>query len=88
MLIERFSVTIAEEGLREALVRLGNSTLVALCAYPLFRSTFTEHLMFGFPEVVIAVTGVLVMIGGYTGYRVTELRRFRSLAALVRGPTA
>jgi transglutaminase-like putative cysteine protease len=88
MLIERFSVTIAEEGLREALIRLGNSTLVALCAYPLFQSAFTEHLMFGFPEVVIAVTGVLVMIGGYTGYRLTELRRFRSLAVLVRGPTA
>ncbi len=88
MLIERYSVTAAEEGLREALVRLGYSTLVALCAYPLFRSEFAEHLVFGFPEVVISVMGVLVMIGGYTGYRVTELRRFRSLAALVRGPTA
>ncbi len=88
MLIERYSVTSAEEGPREALLRLGNSTLVALCAYPLFQSDIAEHLVFGFPEVVISVMGVLVMIGGYTGYRLTELRRFRSLAALVRGPTA
>jgi hypothetical protein len=84
MLIERFSVVTAEEGMPQAIVRLASSTLVALCAYPIFSSPFAEHLMFGFPELVLCAMGVLVMIGGYTGYRVTELWRFRSLAALAR----
>ncbi len=77
MLIERFSVTMAEEGLRPALVRAGWSTLVAVLVIPLFRSSFAEHLMFGFPELVVCTMGLLVLIGGYTGYRVTDLIRFR-----------
>jgi hypothetical protein len=85
MLVERFSITIAEEGLREALVRAGCSVLVAVAIYPVFRSERAEYLMFTFPEVVIAVMGVLVLIGGYTGYRVSDLLRFRGLAQQTLG---
>ncbi len=80
MLIERFSVTLAEEGVRSALVQAGSSVVVAVAVYPLFRSSFAEHLMFGFPELVVAIMGVLVWIGGYTGYRLADVWRFRSLA--------
>ena len=38
MLIERFSVTLAEEGLRPALVRAGWSVVVAVAVYPIFHS--------------------------------------------------
>jgi hypothetical protein len=85
MLVERFSITIAEEGFREALVRAGFSVLVAVAIYPVFRSGRAEYLMFTFPEIVIAVMGVLVLIGGYTGYRVSDLLRFRSLAGQTLG---
>ena len=80
MLIERFTITTAEEGLPAALRRLAISTVVAMCVYPIFRIAALEHLMFGFPELVITVMGLLVWIGGYTGYRASELWRFRSLA--------
>jgi hypothetical protein len=80
MLVERFSVTMAEEGLRPALVRAGWSTLVAVIVYPIFRSALAEHLMFGFPELVVCTMGLLVWIGGYTGYRLTDLIRFRLFA--------
>jgi uncharacterized protein with transglutaminase domain len=79
MLIERFSITTAEEGMPAAVRRLTLSTLAAICVYPIFRITTLEHLMFGFPELVISVMGVLVWIGGYTGYRASELWRFRGL---------
>jgi transglutaminase-like putative cysteine protease len=79
MLVERFSITIAEEGLREAVVNTVCSVLVAISVYPIFRSERAEYLMFSFPELVVAVMGVLVLIGGYTGYRVSDLIRFRSL---------
>jgi hypothetical protein len=80
MLIERFSITTAEEGLPSAVRRLATSTAAAICVYPIFRIAALEHLMFGFPELVLSVMGVLVWIGGYTGYRASELWRFRSLA--------
>ncbi|MDH3684580.1 MAG: UUP1 family membrane protein [Myxococcales bacterium] len=80
MLVERFSIAIAEEGLREALLLAGWSLGVAVACYPVLRSPLAEHLMFTFPELVVALVGVLVWIGGYTGYRVSDLLRFRSLA--------
>ena len=80
MLIERFSVTLAEEGLRPALVRAGWSVVAAVLVYPIFHSQAAEHLMFGFPELVIVVMGLLIWIGGYTGYRLSDLIRFRAFA--------
>lgn len=80
MLIERFCVVLAEEGVQQALIRMTYSVAVAVAVYPIFTSETAEHLMFGFPELVLCVIGVLVWIGGYTGYRVTDLVRFRTLA--------
>jgi len=87
MLIERFSITVAEEGTREAAQRLAWTAGVALAIYPVFRSTQAEHLMFGFPELVLVTMGLLFWIGGYTGYRLSELLRFRSLATDDSGGT-
>lgn len=85
MLIERITIVIAEEGTREAVVRGLWSLLLAAAAYPIFRSDALEHLMFGFPELVFVVMGVLVFVGGYSGYRVTDLIRFRRLASRAEG---
>jgi hypothetical protein len=79
-LIERFSITISEEGLRPALEQAAYSTLVAVATYPVFTSSLAEHVMFSFPELVVTVMGVLVLIGGYTGYRLFDLIRFRMFA--------
>lgn len=80
MLIERFSIATAEEGLPQALILLGWTALVAVSIYPIFRSEFASSLFFGFPELVFAVMGLLVWVGGYTGFRLFELIRFRAFA--------
>jgi hypothetical protein len=80
MLIERVYITTSEEGAREALLRAFWSVLVASAIHPVFRSTHAEYLMFSFPELVVVVMGLLVWIGGYMGYRVVDLLRFRELA--------
>lgn len=80
MLVERFSVAMVEEGSREAFTQAGYSVLVAVAIYPVFRSELAEHLMFSFPELVLLITGVLVWIGGYAGYRLADLVRFRELS--------
>jgi hypothetical protein len=41
--------------------------------------------MFSFPELTLAVMGLLVWIGGYTGYRLMDLLRFRSFANPAEG---
>ena len=71
--------------MRPALLRAANSVLAAVIVYPLFRSARAEHLMFTFPELVITTIGLLVLTGGYTGYRLSELIRFRSLAGAREG---
>lgn len=86
MLIERFSVTLAEEGWRPALERAGWSVAVAAVVHPIFRSTSAEKVMFGFPELVLGVTGLLILIGGYTGFRASDLIRFRAFARFGPGP--
>jgi len=80
MLIERFSIAIAEEGMRNALVRAGYSLLVTVAVYPILRDPTAEYVMFSFPELTFCVMGMLVWIGGYTGYRLLDLVRFRSFA--------
>jgi hypothetical protein len=85
MLVERFSITIAEEGLRAALVPTLGSVVVAVAAYPALGSPTVEHLMFSFPELVLCIVGALVWIGGYTGYRVSDLIRFRLFARVPVG---
>lgn len=83
MLVERFTIAIAEEGLRAALVPAAWSIAVAMVSYPVLRSPLAEHLAFTFPELIVALMGVLVWIGGYTGYRISDLIRFRMLASPV-----
>lgn len=79
MLVERFTIAIAEEGWRPALTKAGYSVLAVMAVYPLFNSIVIEHLMFTFPELTLVIMGMLVWIGGYMGYRVTDLIRFRAI---------
>ena len=86
MFVERFTLVMAEEGLRQALGRAAWTTLVAMAVYPIFHNTLAEHLMFGFPELTFVVIGVLVWMGGYTGYRLLDLLRFRAFARPPENP--
>ncbi len=79
MLSERIAVTGIEEGPRATMKLLAGSLVVAACAYPIFHSQLASHLFFGFPELIFCTMGALVLIGGYTGYRLNELWRFRAL---------
>ncbi len=39
-----------------------------------------EHLIFTFPELLLVILALVMLMGRYTGYRLTELRRFKELA--------
>jgi hypothetical protein len=39
-----------------------------------------EHLIFTFPELLLVVLAIVILMGRYSGYRLTELVRFKALA--------
>ncbi|MFV8817019.1 inactive transglutaminase family protein [Haliea sp. E17] len=77
--IERMSVLWEEEGPHEVLVQGGGSLLVAVLAYLAMSNTLVAHLTFNFPELMLSLLGVILLLGKYTGYRLSELYRFRAL---------
>ena len=78
--IERMSILWEEEGPKDVLIEGFGSLLVATMSYLVMSNPAIEHLTFNFPELLLAVLGLTLMLGQYTGYRLLELRRFKPLA--------
>jgi hypothetical protein len=79
MTIERMSVVWEERGAADA-IRAGlGSLFVAVAAYVFMGMSWLEHLIFTFPELLLVVLALVVLAGRYTGYRLTELQRFKAL---------
>jgi hypothetical protein len=79
MTIERMSVVWEERGPTDA-IRAGLGSLaIAVVAYLCMGMAWLEHLIFTFPELLLVVLATVVLAGRYTGYRLTELRRFKAL---------
>ena len=79
MTIERMSVVWEERGATDA-IRAGlGSLMIAIFAYIFMGMGWLEHLVFTFPELLLIILAIVVLAGRYTGYRLTELRRFRAL---------
>lgn len=77
--IERMSILWEEEGPKEVVVQGGGSLLVAVLAYLLMQLPLSNHLSFNFPELNLVVLALIMLMGQYTGYRLTELRRFHDM---------
>jgi hypothetical protein len=77
--IERMSILWEEEGGHEVLIQGSGSLLAAVLAYLLMSVDLIEHLTFNFPELMISLLGVVLLLGKYNGYRLVELYRFRDL---------
>ncbi len=80
MTIERMSIGWEEAGPREALQQAGGSLLAASLAYLVMTDRQVQHLVFMFPELLLIALALMLLLGRYTGYRITELKRFRALA--------
>ena len=77
--IERMSILWEEEGGHEVLIQGSGSLLAAVLAYLLMSVDLIKHLTFNFPELMISLLGVVLLLGKYNGYRLVELYRFRDL---------
>jgi hypothetical protein len=77
--IERMSILWEEDGPREVLIQGGGSLVVAVIAYLLMQTPIFMHLTFNFPELNLVLLASILAMGQYTGYKLSELRRFRSM---------
>lgn len=79
--IERMSILWEEEGPKDVFKQGGGSLLAASLIYFAMSNPYIGHLTYSFPELLLVVLAIIIMIGSYSGYRLTELRRFEPLAA-------
>ena len=77
--IERFFIIIEESGVRQALVTAGGSVAVSAVTYGIISWEPLQMTFFVYPELILTVAALQILLGRYTGYRVSELFRFRSL---------
>lgn len=80
MTIERMSILWEECGAAEALVSGVGSLVTAAVAFVIINIKLVEHLVFVFPELLLVLLAGTLLVGGYAGYRLTDLYRFRELA--------
>jgi hypothetical protein len=85
MIVERINVSLDEEGVGNTLRRLGATVLSIYITYAVIHAEALQTLFLVFPELLLAILGLLIAIGRYTGYRLTELLRFRAFAEAASG---
>lgn len=79
MTIERMSITWEENGARTALIQGIGSLSVATLGYLVMTNEQLMYVMFVFPELLLVLLAVCLLMGRYSGYRLTELYRFREM---------
>jgi 7 transmembrane helices usually fused to an inactive transglutaminase/Inactive transglutaminase fused to 7 transmembrane helices len=79
MTIERMSLLWEESGGNDAIMTgLGSLLASSLCYYAMYNP-LVGHLVFAFPELLLTVLAVTILLGRYNGYKIAEYFRFRAL---------
>lgn len=82
--IERMSILWEEEGYKEVVKQGGGSLFVAVCAYLAMNSFFIQHMTFNFLGLQLVLLSLVLIMGNYTGFRLTEMKRFKPLASQIK----
>jgi len=80
MTIERLSIAWDERGPTYAIKQGVGSLIVAILCYFVMAWPALKHLIFVFPELLLVLFAMTLLLGRYSGYRLTELFRFGPLA--------
>jgi transglutaminase-like putative cysteine protease len=78
-MVERFWTLEAEDGTAAAFKTLLATVVVTVTISLALTGHFLITMMFRFPELLGVALAAQMMLGRYTGYRLTELYRFRDL---------
>lgn len=78
-IIERASITWEEDGALNSTKEIISSLFAAALTYAIISNEYIRHISFAFYEFNIVILFIVMLIGTYTGYRLTELKRFSPL---------
>ncbi|QMT61811.1 inactive transglutaminase family protein [Legionella sp. PC997] len=84
MTIERMCITWDERGASEAIKSGIGSLIAAVISYWAMSYEPLQYLVFAFPELILVLLALILWFGQYRGYRLFELKRFKSLAGHVK----
>jgi hypothetical protein len=80
LVAERVLVGMEDEGFRYAMRVLAGTLFISLLCLPAMKWEAVGRAVLRYPEIHFGTAGLLILIGRYPGYRLSELWRFRSLA--------
>lgn len=78
MMVERISIMFEEIGIVKSLTQTCVTLSVSALVYAVLTYDYVSYYMFVFPELLLVILSLAILIGRYSGYRLTELYRFRS----------
>ena len=81
MTVERYYLTTEEDGPKFAVQLLAGTLLLAFLCYLVLRWDAVGRWLLEYPELHFFTIALLILLGRYTGYRLTELWRFREFGA-------
>lgn len=79
MIVERFYVANEEEGTAYLPQLLAGTLVVAFFCYLILNWQVAGQLLLRYPELHFFTMAALILLGGYRGYRLMEVWRFRDL---------
>ena len=79
MTIERMSIAWEEYGAHNAIITGLGSLVAAIISYLCMANPYVMHIIFVFPELLLIVLAISIVIGRYHGYKLTEYFRFRAI---------
>ncbi|TBR59918.1 hypothetical protein B4U84_03135 [Westiellopsis prolifica IICB1] len=79
MTIERAAMMWEESGPKETIIAGLGSVVAATIGYFSIINPYVQHLVFAFPELLLLVLGLNILVGRYNGYKLIEYFRFLSL---------
>lgn len=74
--VERFSMLQMEDGMLSAVKTSMSTFLISLTTYFLLKLESLQGMLFSFPELLLVIIALHLLMGRYTGYRLMELLRF------------
>jgi len=80
--INRVIDLVEQANFRHLLVVSINTIIVTVISFYFIHSIFLQLMMLSFPEIVLIIIGLNIIVGRWSGFRVSEYFRF---AGLIRG---
>ena len=79
MTIERASSMWEEDGAKDTIIAGLGTIVISVIGYFCMFNDYIQHWAFVFPELLLLVLAINIMVGRYNGYKLTEYFRFISL---------